>query len=78
MLLFHCYCYLLFTVRTSSSELFVRLLCEINLIVSGVLMDKGDVLLRLLPNMKLIILIYMYVVRSECGDSSTGQFKYME
>ena len=31
MLFFHCYCYLLFTVRTSSSELFVRLLCEINI-----------------------------------------------
>ena len=31
MLLFHCYCYLLFTVRTISSlELFVRFLCEIN------------------------------------------------
>ena len=26
----HCYCYILFTVCTSSSELFVRLLCEIN------------------------------------------------
>ena len=30
MLFFHCYCYLLFTVRTSSLELFVHLLCEIN------------------------------------------------
>ena len=27
MLFFHCYCYLLFTVRTSSLELFVHLLC---------------------------------------------------
>ena len=30
MLFFHCYCYLLFTVRTISLELFVHLLCEIN------------------------------------------------
>ena len=28
MLFFHCYCYLLFTVRASSLELFVHLLCE--------------------------------------------------
>ena len=41
MLLFHCYCYLLFTVLTSSLELFVRLLCEINKLKLTIFVDIG-------------------------------------